>query len=381
MSTYFAPPERTSPKELELQFDLISSNRVISQVLQGVGGLLAILDENRHIVALNDTFLQMLNIEDSEAALGLRLGEAIHCIHAGEGSQGCGTSKYCSTCGAAIATVAALVQGVPVERTCSISTNENGERGDLFFSVQASPIQLSSRQFVFLFLQDITADQQRAALERTFFHDVSNTLQMLVGASELLVSQQNSSLAKTIHKASLRLQDEIYIQRCLSQKHISIYQPTWEMISTTEILTDLEDFFAIHPLTQNKNIIFPIRTSEGVAFPTDLSLLWRILHNMLLNALEATIEDEDVKIWFIADENYLTFKVWNGGMIAKEVAHRIFQRNFSTKGDTGRGLGTYSMKYFGEKILGGKVWFTSTDEEGTTFCYRTQLSRAGYPKK
>lgn len=39
---------------------------------------------------------------------------------------------------------------------------------------------------------------------------------------------------------------------------------------------------------------------------------------------------------------------------------RIFQRSFSTKGAKGRGLGTYSMKLFGETYLGGQVSFRSS---------------------
>jgi sensor histidine kinase regulating citrate/malate metabolism len=45
---------------------------------------------------------------------------------------------------------------------------------------------------------------------------------------------------------------------------------------------------------------------------------------------------------------------------------QLFQRSFSTKG-TGRGIGTYSMKLFGEKYLEGRVDFESTRENGTTF--------------
>ncbi|MHC4874743.1 MAG: ATP-binding protein [Planctomycetota bacterium] len=52
---------------------------------------------------------------------------------------------------------------------------------------------------------------------------------------------------------------------------------------------------------------------------------------------------------------------------SEDVKLRVFQRNFSTKADNGRGLGTFSMKLFGEKFLGGSVTFVSTEEEGTVF--------------
>ena len=374
MQTYFAPAERTSPEELHLEVNAVSNSPVLTKILHSVGGLLVILDEHRQIVALNDSFLQILGIKDSNKVFGLRPGEAVHCIHARKEIAGCGTSKYCSTCGAAIAIVSALDRGVAVEQTCSINTNINGIPADLFFSVKAYPVSVKNRQFILLFLQDITADQQRTALERTFFHDVSNMLQILVGASELLESQEKSPLSKTIHQAALRLQDEIAIQRCLSQKQSSTYQPIWKTISTLEIVEDLQQFFKNHPLLRNKKLDFSHCTSEITHFTTDHSLLWRILYNMLLNALEATDEGEEVKIWFEKTDNLLTFKVWNMGTIAEKTANRIFERNFTTKGHSGRGLGTYSMKYFGEKILKGEVSFTSTEIGGTTFCYRTPIS-------
>ncbi|MBD3287645.1 sensor histidine kinase, partial [candidate division KSB1 bacterium] len=65
-----------------------------------------------------------------------------------------------------------------------------------------------------------------------------------------------------------------------------------------------------------------------------------------------------------------SFCVWNKSAIPDDVTHRIFQRHFSTKNEPGRGLGTFSMKFFGEKCLNGKVDFTTSENEGTTFRIR-----------
>jgi sensor histidine kinase regulating citrate/malate metabolism len=59
--------------------------------------------------------------------------------------------------------------------------------------------------------------------------------------------------------------------------------------------------------------------------------------------------------------------VWNGGAIERSVASQIFKRSFSTKPGRGRGLGTFSMKLFGERYLGGVVSLHSTERDGTTF--------------
>ena len=374
MHTHFASPARTSQQELLVEIDMASHNAVISEMLQSVSGLLAILDENRQIISLNDAFLKVLGIKDAHEVFGLRPGEAVHCIHAGAESGGCGTSKYCSSCGAAVAIVSALEHGCSEERTCSISTELHGHSTDLFFSVKASPLKLNNKLFILLFLQDKTADQQRTALERTFFHDVSNMLQILVGASELLIATNTSPLAKTIHQASLMLQDEIAIQRCLSQHNAIRYQPVLRRISTRDIISDMQLFFANHPLTKSRKINYSLCPAENVDFTTDYSLLWRILHNMLLNALEATKDGEEVKTWFEKTGAILTFKVWNMSVIDEKVTNRIFERNFTTKNNSGRGLGTYSMKYFGEQILGGTVAFSSAPELGTTFWFAIDIT-------
>ena len=62
--------------------------------------------------------------------------------------------------------------------------------------------------------------------------------------------------------------------------------------------------------------------------------------------------------------------VWNSGVIPSNIQNRIFQRHFSTKASVGRGLGTFSMKLFGEKYLKGKVSFLSSVEKGTTFTFK-----------
>jgi sensor histidine kinase regulating citrate/malate metabolism len=60
------------------------------------------------------------------------------------------------------------------------------------------------------------------------------------------------------------------------------------------------------------------------------------------------------------------------GTIPEDVRLQIFQRSFSTKG-SGRGLGTYSMKLFGENYLHGRVYFRTNEKQGTTFTIELPL--------
>ena len=64
--------------------------------------------------------------------------------------------------------------------------------------------------------------------------------------------------------------------------------------------------------------------------------------------------------------------VHNDNYMDERVKTLVFHRSFSTKGE-GRGIGTYSMKLFGEKFLKGQVNFISKQEEGTTFYIKIPL--------
>lgn len=71
MHTYFAPAERIPPEELNMEFEIVSNSPVMSGLLNSVSGLLAVLDEHRQILALNDSFTRMLGIKDTKEAFGM----------------------------------------------------------------------------------------------------------------------------------------------------------------------------------------------------------------------------------------------------------------------------------------------------------------------
>ena len=365
MDTYFAPAERADDKTLESEIILANKSVVMTGLLESIYGMVAILNDKRQVVALNETLLNMIGIDDPKEALGLRPGEMLDCIHADDGPSGCGTAGICSSCGAAIAIVSSLGMNKPVEKTCALTFTKKNQTFNLALQIKSHPVEINKMRFLLLFIQDITKEQQRAALERTFFHDINNMLAMLTSASELLVAETPSELAQIVYKSSIRLTKEISIQSCLTNGGAQSYKPDWEQVAISDIASDIRTFFQNHPASYNKNI--NIAKAPGSIIKTDRSLLMRVLCNMIINALEATEENGLVMIWIEANNSDVTFLVWNAQAIPESVSDRIFQRNFSTKKQSGRGIGTYSMKLFGEEVLGGRISFSSSDTGGTIF--------------
>ncbi len=89
---------------------------------------------------------------------------SLHCVHCNDQPGGCGTTRFCSTCGAALAIVAALAEKGPAERLCALTTTQNGKEADFAFLVKARHIQIREEPFIMIFLQDVSFSQRMAAL-------------------------------------------------------------------------------------------------------------------------------------------------------------------------------------------------------------------------
>ncbi len=378
METYFASPQRADPLELERQIQFASHNPVIDGVMQTVGGLIAVLNQHRQILVVNQRLLTTLGVDDPEDTFGLRPGEVFGCRYAQETEAGCGTSEYCMTCGAAIAIVAGLGGDEPVERTCAINTGKNGNHSDLYFHVHAAPFRIKAEKFILLFLYDITQQQHRAALERTFFHDINNTIMGLINASELLrhsTADEARQMARQIVSLSARLSREVELQRNLSSKGTMEFNLGLETLPVDEIIKEIQQSLTYQPVMRGKSLEVQ-NSAPDLCIDTDHALLHRVLSNMLINAFEATERNDLVRLNIEAQYRRAVFSVWNRASMASAVACRVFQRNFSTKADLGRGLGTYSMKLIAEGILGGRVYFESSPSAGTIFFFELPLHRS-----
>jgi signal transduction histidine kinase len=270
--------------------------------------------------------------------------------------------------------VTSLETDEPAERLCALATPGKGSQSNLALNVRSQPVHIDGRRFLLLFLRDVTEEEERAALERVFYHDFNNILGMLQGASDVLARRDPSELATTVNQAAVRLVREMAVQRCIMRKGSrEECRPLLQEYPAALAIREIGNFFENHPSARKKRVLLP-QAEPGSRLRTDLSLLLRILTNMIINALEATPQGGEVRLWLEPGEGFLGFLVRNPGEIPADVAARIFQRGFSTKEQPGRGFGTFSMKLLGEEMLGGRVDFTTSAQDGTVFRFLHPLS-------
>src|SRR5215472_2753606 len=99
LTTHFAPAERATGGEIRADHEKLRNAPLIRQLLDSFPEPAMLLNPQRQIVLGNDKLLALLGA-GMEAILGLRPGEMLNCIHAKDEQAGCGTSKFCSQCGA-----------------------------------------------------------------------------------------------------------------------------------------------------------------------------------------------------------------------------------------------------------------------------------------
>jgi len=367
MDTYFAPAQRTEKRKFKNQIADITRNPIMDSLLKTATGLLVVLNEDRQIVALNHTFLEAFGIKDAQDALGLRLGESLSCIHALQEPAGCGTTEYCVSCGAAIAMMSAIQDDKADEQICALVSDKDGAISDICLKVKAEPIECENNRWIIFYAQDITQQQFWINLDHVFFHDINNTLTALYGNVQLLeMSNPGNGEIKPIRQGIERLINEVAIQKNFSQHKDATYTPAKEAVSLSDIRRELGMIINGHKASLQKKIIgdWP---REDVILETDALLLSRILGNMVINALEATQKGGSIRIKVTTTQKEVSWEVWNKTCIPDSIQKRIFQRHFSSKSGNSRGLGTYSMKLFGETYLNGKISFQSNLNHGTIF--------------
>ncbi|MCX7671616.1 MAG: PAS domain-containing sensor histidine kinase [Anaerolineae bacterium] len=370
LPTEFAPAERAQPHEVAAQATrFLETSADLQTILDAVPDVVLMLNRHRQIIFANRSTTFLLNRGFAEV-LGLRPGEALNCIHAYESQGGCGTTAFCSTCGA-VRAILASQRGLTDVQECRILVRDSSDALDL--RVWAVPYQAGGEKLTIFTVQDIRDEKRRLALERIFFHDVLNTAGTISFALQLMTEMKADAmpdLPEMLTRLTDQLIEEIKSQRDLlsAENHELIVQP--DVIDLRTFLPGVVETYRQHEVAQGRHIRLAL-PDEQPTFVSDPALLRRVLGNMLKNALEATPAGETVTLGYRFDDGQIEFWVHNPTVMPRDVQLQVFQRSFSTKG-RGRGLGTYSIKLLSERYLQGKVSFESSPATGTIF-------RAIYP--
>ena len=373
VSTMFAPAERADQYSILSDEQMFEISELADHLSNVIPFAVMILNKERQTIYASYKLMDMLGGKLKSEILGKRPGELLNCEHSDETPGGCGTTEFCRKCGAVNAILKSQDSDEVIEEECRIVT-KNGHAYD--FRVWASKYKYHDKEFTIFSIVDIADEKRRAVLERTFFHDINNTVSAINSYTGLFKSSKKYEkfphYADVMKKACKRLMEEVESQRKLLAAESGDLNVDISVVHTQEMLTDIISSFLYYDGSLHEQIIIDDQT-EDFDFDSDYSLLSRILTNMLKNAIEALTEGQTVTVKCTKDDDTAVFSVHNESYMPRDVQLQIFERSFSTKG-SGRGVGTYSIKLFTEQYLHGSVWFETAKFTGTTFYVALPLS-------
>jgi len=372
-----ASGERCNYDILKKQMDDLNELPYLKRGLDATNSMVLILNTCRQAVFANKAFLTMINMKESLELTGKRSGEIIKCIHACDTINGCGTAEACKYCNAVNAILKTMETNEESSGEFSNINTMNGYEQNINLSIHVVPLEVKDEIFYIVSFADHSDSVRRRILEQTFFHDIINTAGALKGIVGLLKDD-----VPEIIKAEVQFVEESFkslIKEIQSQKYMldaENEQLVLEITSmdTVNILKSVSILYEGHEVAINKTIKLDDHCINK-RLDTDQRLLSRILGNMVKNALEASDKGAVVTLGCSMDDDkneWVTFWVHNDKYMDDRVQNLVFHRSFSTKG-FGRGLGTYSMKLFGENFLKGKVGFSTEKDKGTRFYIKLSL--------
>ena len=333
---------------------------------------LVLIDSRLKIVSANAAFMAMCGSAASGNVVGYTMGEVLKCRHAASGRDCAPANDGCLRCGWYLAIQASRAIGIG-EQDFRILT-EQGAAYD--FAVKVSPVQTVSAGGALWMcaLKDTYAQKRLRALERSFFHDVTNLAVGIRGVVELLneSGEDSESLQEMLHDNAIKLVGEIDRLRTLRVAENGDVRVWYNAVSPEDLLRAVVKRYQEEADARRLDVEI-LAEKLSVPFEMDQELFVLVLGELWLNAVEASGRGAKVSMGYTCENGEIVFRVSNPAVMDPNVRVHIFERSFTTKG-AGRGLGLYRAKLIAERYLKGSIGFSSNEPEGTVFCVSFPLA-------
>ncbi|MCO8288596.1 sensor histidine kinase [Tetragenococcus halophilus] len=235
--------------------------------------------------------------------------------------------------------------------------------------------------YIFGISYDMTRISELEKLQNDFIGNVSHELKTpvtsLIGFTETLLDGAKDdpevlkSFLEIMQKDAYRLQD--LVQEIIESSKSTDTNDVITPINLTNLLEKIVDDYRI--IIQEKNIQVTIDGPKDLTFNSKIELFTAICKNLIENAVHYTSSKGKINIRFYKEANELILLVEDTGIgISQQEQERIFERFYRidkarARNSGGNGLGLAIVKDY-SKILGGQVKIDSYPDLGSTFTVR-----------
>lgn len=257
------------------------------------------------------------------------------------------------------------------------------------------PIKESDKLLFYVSVcQDITQrkeiDRAKTEFVSLASHQLRTPLSAIRWYSEMLLSKYVGELnekqrqyVKEIYAGNLRMVELVNALLNVSRIDLGTFAMDPEPVNLVEICDSV--LLELTPqIIEKKQTIERIFASAPKVYNADSKLIRIVFQNFLSNSVKYTQPEGHITAEISVKENNLYISVSDNGYgIPKGQHGKIFEKlfradNVRQKDTEGTGLGMYIVKAIVESS-GGKIWFESEENKGTTF--HVYMPLAGMPKK
>ncbi|MFA5850875.1 MAG: hybrid sensor histidine kinase/response regulator [Bacteroidales bacterium] len=221
-------------------------------------------------------------------------------------------------------------------------------------------------------------DKLKTAFLQNMSHEIRTPLNGIIGFAGLMDSNDISreeirEFITVINKSSKKLLEIVNNVLDISRIQTGQIVVGKEKVSIDLIMSNLLVFFTPMAITNNIILNYSNNTDKKTTIFTDEGKLNQILTNLISNALKFTIKGR-IDFGFDIKKDDIQFFVKDTGIgIDDEFKEKIFDRfmqieHSMTKKYEGAGLGLPISRGL-VQLLGGKIWYESEKDKGTTFYF------------
>ena len=210
-------------------------------------------------------------------------------------------------------------------------------------------------------------------------HELKTPLFTISGYAEILNDDEknlNEQQKDDISEILLGTQSlELLINDLLDAQKLDLKKLLLEKSPTNIRTLVLEVVKSLKPFFDKKSISHQFEISADILLNCDPVRIAQILKNLIKNSIEAINHDHGlIKINVARQNDHVFFSIFdNGSGIPDNVAKSMFKKFYQTditlsRKKDGTGLGLYICQQL-VLLHGGKIWFDSSPDKGTTFYF------------
>ena len=245
-------------------------------------------------------------------------------------------------------------------------------------------VPVKSSNYVNLYGRDISKEKEIDQMKNQFISMVSHQIRtpltsvrwysemLLKGKNENALNSKQEKITKTIYETTVSLTE--LVTDLLSISRMEAGKLEYNPQSGSLVTLAEEIIQEIDALASKSKVTVRLETGSVPKFKFDPKLVREVFLNLLSNAIKYTPEEGLVTVTIKVEDDFVVTTVADTGIgIPEDAKKDIFERFYRAQNAVdreydGTGLGLSVAKMIVEKA-GGKIWFDSELEKGTTFSF------------